>query len=628
MCGIAGIIAKEKDKQLADKITKMLAPIVHRGPNGSGVESFNDTIAFGHRRLSVIDLSTNGKQPMSYLNKYWITFNGEIYNYLEIKKKLQKEGYCFHNDTDTEVILAAYHNWGKNCVEYFNGMWAFSIYDIEKGEVFCSRDRFGIKPFYFMEEEGDLYFSSEIKQLLEVKENVRANRETLEAYLLNGILDYTEQTMFEGICQLPGGYNLIYSLSSRQYTIMQWYDINNVKENALNFKQNKKLFKEHFFNSVKLRLRADVPVGSCLSGGLDSSAIVCAVHELLKEDQNEDKQFSVSSCFEDKRYDEQPYIDEVVKHTEIQSYKVFPNMSQLFEELDTIIWHMDEPFGSTSIYAQWNVFKEAKEKGLTVMLDGQGADEQLAGYTGFYRVLFIELLKKRKFKQFYHEVQCYRKLRGDTEVISTCSHVFSVLAGFYIPEKIVQKLKIFKRRTIVGSPFPKRFYKNQLVKSSECLYDQKNPRNYIYASMHQGMQALLHYEDRDSMAHSIESRVPFLDYELAECIYSIPLNMKIHEGKTKYIMREALKEIFPSAIYNRYSKLGFVTPEDQWIRENKDFFEKELEQACDILEPVISKEQVLRWYKKNVNTLSRENFTIWRIICAAHWVKVFHVTLT
>ena len=629
MCGIAGLISKEKRETLSNDIDLMLATIEHRGPDGVGSKIFNSRVALGHRRLSVIDLSEAGLQPMELDNRYWITFNGEIYNYLELRDELQKDGRKFKSETDTEVLLAAYVKWGEDCVNHFNGMWSFAIYDTAEDRLFCSRDRYGVKPFYYEFDREHFVFSSEIKEIIALKRpgEVKVNYDNFVAYLANGTLDGNEHTMFAGIDQLEGGYNLMLDCKTFAMNKYKWYELSVVKLNSNKKEDNYILFKEKFLKSVDLRLRADVPVGSCLSGGLDSSAIVCAVHENLKAQGKEDMQYTVSSCFEDKRYDEQEYIDAVVRDTGVAVYKVFPDMGQVFEVLDDIIWHMDEPFGGTSVFAQWNVFKTAKENGLTVMLDGQGADEQLAGYTPFYKVLFLYLLKKGRIKQLSREIKAYKSLRAGTEVMKTWEIMVSTILTAFFPDALRFNLNQLFRKYQGGMPFPKSFYDNSVSKSGWEKYDKRNPQKYINASMHNGMSALLHYEDRDSMAHSIESRVPFLDYELAEFIFSIPFDQKIENGKTKNILREGLKCMLPSEIYNRYSKLGFVTPEDKWLKDNEEFFYKELENACDVLGNLIDQKQVLEWYRNHVQETRMGDSTCFRIICAAHWVKVFGVRL-
>lgn len=636
MCGIAGYISKKESEKLPETIDRMLNIIIHRGPDGSGRYIYKDRVGLGHRRLSILDLSDNGAQPMTYRGRFHITFNGEIYNYIELREELEKKGYSFYSDTDTEVLLASYAEWGDECVSRFNGMWAFAVFDEEKNHLFCSRDRYGVKPFYYYYDENSMIFGSEIKEILSVMPGqIQADMDHLSAYLAKGSLDYDEGTLFKGVKQLSGGYNLYIDCENLHFSVVRFYDLrqiscSNLAQNHLDQKnltkeENYKCFKEKFLKSVRLRLRSDVQVGSCLSGGLDSSAIVCAVHEELKHQGKEEQQYTVSSCFDDRRYDEREYIDEVVKHTGIISYKVFPDMGKVFEKLDQIIWHMDEPFAGTSVYAQWCVFEEAKKRGLAVMLDGQGSDEQLAGYTPFYKVLFIDLFRKGQWKRLRREINAYRTLRSESEPVPYREVLLSTIGSLLFPDHIRYRINKIYHKKISGRPLPERMYQGKDLEESYRSYDKRNPQKYIYAGMYHGLRTLLHYEDRNSMAHSIESRVPFLDYELAEFIYSVPLEQKIENGRTKNLLREGLRAILPDTIYNRISKLGFVTPEDQWLKDNEEFFYGELEKACDRLGSVLDKKQVLDWYKTHVQSTRMGDSTCFRIICAAHWADVFDV---
>lgn len=627
MCGIAGFVSKQGD---ADQklINNMLDVIMHRGPDDEGTY-LQDNLALGHRRLSILDLSPDGKQPMSYKSRYYITFNGEIYNYIELKEELQKQGYTFTTKTDTEVILAAFDYWGNQCVSHFNGMWSFCIFDNVRRILYCSRDRFGVKPFYYMEDSKHFAFGSEIKQLLPVmEEEPKVNHDMMAAFLVCGALDYSQETMFQNIYQLPGGYSMIYSLKDHSRSIEKWYELYEVKEKKRSFQENVDLFREKFENSIHLRLRSDVPVGFCLSGGLDSSAIVCTTNHLMNKEGITTEQHTISSCFEDKRYDEQEYMDAVIDKTGANSHKIFPDMNQVFAELDKIIWHMDEPFGSTSIYAQWNVYREAKKQGLTVMLDGQGADEQLAGYTAFYDLLFSNLLRRGRLIRFLHEVRCYDKMRSATEVGKTIFRIKVAVANTLIPKKLKQIIRKKQKAYTPASLFPQELLDNPFVIKIKNSYGLVSPRKYIHTSIHFGMSELLHYEDRNSMAYSIEARLPFLDYQLVEAVYSMPLEHKIKDGITKRVMREALRDIMPRKISERYSKLGFVTPEDQWIKDNREAIREEVMRSCKILGPFVDEQRVMGWFDQNIDKLRRGDFAVWRIICAARWMELFKVKVS
>lgn len=626
MCGICGFVSP-KNKIDHDVFEKMIHIIEHRGPDDAG-SYYGEHLALGHRRLSIIDLSKEGHQPFHYKNRYIMVFNGEIYNYLELKKNLEQDGYQFQTKTDTEVLVAMYDRYQEKCVEQLNGMWAFCIYDKQKNQLFCSRDRFGVKPFYYTETStGDFIFGSEIKQILEGKpDGIEANRERLLDFLILGALDHTNETMFRDILQLRGGHNLIYDLSKGQLTIQKWYDLAAVKEKKNGFEADCRTFEKRFDESVALRLRSDVPVGSCLSGGLDSSAIVTVGNRLINENNLPIDQYSVSSCFNDARYDERDYIEEVVNQTGTKNFQVFPEMDDLFSEVDKIIWHMDEPFGSTSIYAQWSVFKEAKKQGLTVMLDGQGADEQLAGYTAFYQMLFVNLLRRGKFITFFKEVKAYKQLRGKSEVLSAKILAMSSIADAFLSKKIRRILRS-RYKVTAGSKMP--FNEADVLErlNNRKAYDPRDSRQYILDSIQGGMSALLHYEDRDSMAHSVESRVPFLDYRLVEAIYAMPLESKINHGITKAVLREGLKKDLPEKIRTRYSKLGFVTPEDKWMKENHTFIHEELMKATERLAPILEKNLVDKWYTDQHQKIKRGDFMTWRIICAGRWAEIFNVSI-
>ncbi len=628
MCGIAGIVSNKKKDNLENMINGMLETIVHRGPDGSGKKFFDDKVALGHRRLAIIDLSEKGLQPMEWNKRYWITFNGEIYNYKELREQLIKEkNFSFESETDTEVILAAFAAWGEKCVNYFNGMWSFAIFDRNNQKMFCSRDRYGVKPFYYSMVDDYFVFGSEIKEILKISKGlIKANQKNLEAFLVNGLLDTNNETMFEGIFQLEGGCNLWLDNKTLNYKIERWHHIEKIKSNSFGKKKNCEIFRKKLFLAIRLRLRSDVPIGSCLSGGLDSSAIVCIANSILKEEKDNVEQYTITSCFTDEKYDEQKYADAVTEKTGTISYKIYPDIDKFFKEIDKIVWHMDEPFISMSMFAQWNIFREAKRKGLKVMLDGQGADEQLAGYTSFYNALFYDLLKKGKVKRLFREIKGFKRIRAESEKMSTVERVFSLIARFMIPGSLLYKIRLRYNDKKTELPFAKRMYFNDVIMSKNKLCDGKNQQRFVYGNMYTGMRALLHYEDRDSMAHSIEARVPFLDADLSEFIYSIPLEEKIEDGKTKDILREALKDVLPESIYRRYSKLGFVTPQDAWINENKEFFYSELEKGCERLKTLIDKKRILNWYKNNIGKDSAAVGNIaFRIICAAHWADVFNV---
>lgn len=624
MCGIAGYYEKgiSIKKELFENMVDMVS---YRGPDGRGTY-YEDDIALGHRRLSVIDTSEAGAQPLHYDNRYIVVYNGEIYNYIEIKELLLNEGYRFNSCSDSEVLVAAYSFWGEKCVEHFIGMWAFAIYDRQEKSIFASRDPYGIKPFYYYYSKNKLVFSSEIKQIIYVLNTVNyVNLDVLMNYLINGRQDYSEDTFFRNIKQLRPGCVLKYNISNDSLVVKKYYYYKN-KCNNNSFSENADYFRKEFENSISLHLRSDVPVGFCLSGGLDSSAIVCMT-DMIKNKHGDTgyRLHTISSCFDDYEYDEQEYIDEVVKRTNVESHKIFPRMDELWEKLDEIIFHMDEPICSSSVFAQWSVFREAKAQGLTVMLDGQGADEQLAGYTEFYEVRFADLFRRLKFITLYSEYRSYCRLRAchENNYLGLKTLISAFAHSIPLPKCIRKKKRMYQIKKMLVP-----FSEKQMIKYfvNNCVeYNRNNPDKYIIDNFESGLQALLHFEDRNSMAFSIESRVPFLCKCLVDVTFEIPFEHKINGGVTKVVLREALKDVLPEKIFNRYSKLGFVTPEDKWMNSNPDFIKKEFMNAIEVLSPILPRDTALKWFEKEGYFVRRGDSMLWRILCAAKWVKVFDV---
>ncbi len=352
--------------------------------------SYEANVGFGHRRLSILDLTPNWHQPMCTKDeRYWITYNGEVYNYLEVRDELITLGHSFETDTDTEVILSAYQEWGIACQHRFNGMWAFAIYDRQEKTIFLSRDRFGIKPlYYWFSPEGDFYFASEIKQFT-VLPGWKAilNKERALDYLYFALTDHTEETLFAGVYLVPPSnfiFENIEKLKSNRskFKTEQWYTIK-TEDSKLSFEEARKQFLDKFKDSINLHLRADVSIGSALSGGLDSSSIVSYINVLLKQENKPELQKTFSSCSEDLRFDERIWMEEVVKETLVDGHYVYPKGEDVFKLTDKLIWFMDEPYQSQSAFLGYHVFEEAKKNNVIVLLNGQGADEYLSGYGKF-----------------------------------------------------------------------------------------------------------------------------------------------------------------------------------------------------------------------------------------------------
>ena len=566
MCGIAGIYNLSKRPVNITQVKSMSDSLRHRGPDDEGYVllnsnngdhkelSGNDSIrelkfenimslddkhrfdlAFGHRRLSIIDLSSLAHQPMSNADKsLWIVHNGEIYNYVELREDLEDLGHTFKSKSDTEVVLHAYQEWGVDCLQKFNGMWAFAIWDVKRKMLFCSRDRFGIKPFYYIFDGDRFVFASEIKSLLECGAERKPNDRIIYDYLACGLQDHTDETFFDGIKQLKPAHYLL--IENGELKVERYWNIE-VNDEIRSKNDNYLGFYNLFEESIKLRLRSDVPVGTCLSGGLDSSSIVCITNKFV--DKGRQKTFS--SCFDNKKFDEREYIEEVIERTGADKNYIFPSGEAFLEEIEDLIYHQDEPFGSLSIYAQWNVMRKASET-VKVLLDGQGGDELLAGYLEYYASFLKTLIFKKDFRVI-KELVCFLILHPKS--------AYELFLKMRMREK---------RKEMLSSEFASK-YKDRNVKYTEDLATK-----LLNDLTRDKLPALLHYEDRNSMAFSIEARVPFLDFKLVEHVAKLQLDKKLKNGMTKVILREAMKGILPEKIRKRKDKMGFVTPEDVWMK--------------------------------------------------------------
>lgn len=553
MCGIAGIINLSGEKVDPSEIDVMLKKIKHRGPDDEG-RFFKDNAGFGHVRLSIIDLSSAGHQPMfSNDERFMIIFNGEIYNYLELRNELETH-YQFKSKTDTEVLLAAYIVWGENCLHKLNGDFSFVIYDTIQKTVFGARDRFGIKPFYYYSNSKRFIFASEIKAVLPLLEEIKPNDKSIFEYLAYNRCDQSNETFFDSIFKIPHGH--CFTLIDGKLKIKRWYDL----ESSLNYPTplTPEAYREELRKAVKLRLRSDVPIGVCLSGGIDSSTLT----SILNTDFNLTELKTFSAIFEKGHWtDESPFINTYQDRLKNMQF-VQPNGPVFFNEFEQFITSQCEPMPSTSPYAQYKVMQLAKGN-VVVTLDGQGADEMLAGYTYFYGSYFKELLRNFRLAGLLKAVLDYNKRNLSKEGYS-----------FFVYYMLPLSLKKYTGRKRFGS-LQTDFY-HQYANSSTITADLFNPKT-LHESFLQHfeykLEHLLKWDDLNSMSFSIESRVPFLDHNLVQSTLSLPNNLIIKDGVTKYILRESVKDILPPQIYNRSDKRGFDTPSDEWFRANpfKDY---------------------------------------------------------
>ena len=590
------------------------------------------TVALGHRRLSIVDLSPSGHQPMCTPDRrFWIVYNGEIYNHEALRLQLQGLGYEFHSSSDTEVVLAAYQEWGADCLSLLKGMWAFAIYDRLNGRLFLARDRFGVKPLYYWVAPGNvLCFASEIKAFTAYPGwAARINPQRAYDFLVWNQLDHTDETLFSGVYQLLPGHCMLVPASGAEtdrdgrIAATRWYSLEAGRFTG-SFDDAAAIFRQRFTDSVREHLRADVPVGSCLSGGLDSSSIVCAVNRLLQQQGDASLQKSFSACTVEKRFDEREWIDIVAGETGVDVHFVYPALEDLFNDLGAITWHQDEPFGGTSIFAQWSVFKLAAENSVKVMLDGQGADEMLAGYHSFFGPRLAGLLRSGRLIQLIREMRQARSLHGHSPLLMTMW-----AADVFLPEDIRNRLRARVGRAHAAPDWL------DLDRLGAVAVDPRRELGAIDSvqamSVAQltasNLQMLLHWEDRDSMAHSIESRVPFLDHELVEFVVSLPDDFKLKSAVTKRVQRAGMSGILPDRIRDRMDKIGFQTPEEVWLRkQGASHFIAKLDDAVRASRGILKPEafDVLRDMILGKRPFS---YLIWRLISFGEWIKAFSVNV-
>ena len=539
MCGIAGILSFKTGDVSIERLKQMTDAIAHRGPDGEGqwVDAHN-RIGLGHRRLSIIDLSNAGAQPMHYLDRYHISFNGEIYNYLELKQELIQQGHTFHTDTDTEVLLALFHRHGEACLNMLDGMWAFAIWDEETQTLFCARDRFGEKPFFYHLDSNRFCFASEMKALWAIDIPKVIDNQKMEAFVQEGTLYNSERldtTFYHNIFKLEHSHWMKIDADGHVHT-QRYYDIDWQKQDFKGtFEEATDIFRTLFVQGLKRRCRADVPVGTSLSGGLDSSTIVCNMAQWTGQENLTPHTFSAR--FEGFKKDEGYYIEKVIEKTGVIPHYTWPNGEEMHRDFEKLCWHQEEPFGSASIYAQYRVQQLAKENQVTVLIDGQGADEILAGYV-FYYTQYLKTLHVQK----YHRSD---RLKEQNAYLD-----------FHTPHRGI------KKKAIQWTAFYdwRNGWHHQKNKHTTRLNEM------LYKDLMQGgLQELLRYADRNSMAHSREVRLPFLNHELIDFCFSLPDSFKLKLGWTKYIMREAFKDILPHEVVWRKDKVGFEPPQNDWL---------------------------------------------------------------
>lgn len=622
MCGIFGVIGETNSQELFE-VSKTLS---HRGPDDEGFCSIpdlmqfrgDDTIeelnlpvlegkfraVFGHRRLSIIDLSAKSHQPMER-DGYLLTFNGEIYNYKKIRRELESLGHTFTSHGDTEVVIRAYIQWGKKCVEHFNGMWAFAIWDPKHRIVFASRDRLGIKPFVYFHSGKYFAFASEQKALLNFSRvPKRANISDAKRYLVWGMQNFFEDGMFKGLKRLLPAHNLIFDVENGKLTTYEYWKITpNIKNPSYDEKKQREYsekFKELFTEAVKLRLTSDVKVGTALSGGIDSSSNVYTINELMSKQNISsigESQYTFSAVYGNYKADESKWIDTVVEDTNVQSVRVIPEFSDLIKNVEKIAYLHDEPFDSTSTYAQWRVMSLPRKHGVIVTLDGQGGDEIAGGYPLYLPIMLTEnLLNATFFREF-----------KNLEKANASKHLFFRTLATRIFNRFSQRV-YFERMT--NGLFNHKINFIPYGGRAKAEFSHLNLR--AWSDMREELVDLLKTADRNAMSFSIESRFPYLDYRLVEYAMSVPAIYKIHDGWTKYLSRLAFQRLINKKILWRKDKLGFPTPQHEWFDNGLGNFCREY----------ISDSSFLRALDVNLNG-DFDYRILWRLTNLAIWARVF-----
>jgi asparagine synthase (glutamine-hydrolysing) len=652
MCGIFGQVNPSRIDPVV--VRRGLQKMRHRGPDDEGYVFANtntcvarsyggdDTdrginlphvstaghltynLAFGFRRLSILDLSTAGHQPMaSACGKLWIVFNGEIYNYIELRDELIRLGHTFCSSSDTEVILTAYSQWGSDCLRRFVGMWAFAIVDLHRSVLLLARDPFGIKPLYYSWLNGTLSFSSEIKALLEVPGvRRRADAQAVSDYLHHGLTDHSERTLFSDVSNFPAGHYVelhLASLNGKRPSPAPYWALNAHRGADLSFDEAAKRLREMFLESVELHLRSDVPVGAALSGGIDSSSIVGAMRRLQPSlDIRTFTYVDDDNVINEERW---ATMSAQASHASQRKFKV--SADELARDLAHLVYMQDQPFISTSIFAQYCVFRGAAADGIKVMLDGQGADELMAGYPWNRSQRLVSLLRQRRYGAAL-QFHC----RAGLMQPGTAGNYLMMTAAATLPPGLEGLGRRLSGHNVIGAKLHNRWFSERAVNSQAFLRTSGREalREGLVKSVVRTLPHLLRYEDRNSMAHSIESRVPFLTVRLAEFVLSLPEEYLVSgDGLSKSVFRKAMCGIVPEAILNRRDKVGFSTSEKNWLLEISPWVTQTLHSAVCHSIPGIKWDLVRRSWEATKSGNDGWNFQFWRWINMIAWTQAFDV---
>ena len=602
----------------------MTDALSHRGPEGEGYwQNASGHVLFGHRRLSILDLTEAAAQPFHYLDRYTIVHNGEIYNYVELREQLEKKGYRFRTQTDTEVLVAAYDHWKEDCMQQFDGMFAFGIWDEKENTFFAARDRFGEKPFHYIHDDKlqTFLFASEIKALWAIGLGTSLNKKMLFNFLTIGYTDNPNQpdeTFYDDVKKLPAAsFIKVRVQPALTIDIEKYWDIEvDYQYESGSDDEAVEKFSELFRTSISRRLRSDVPLGTSLSGGLDSSSIVagiCDLQNLQATGMRHHGLKTFSAIFPGFEKNEEKYIDEVVSHFSLQSFKTTIADNEIPTLFEKIIKQQDEPFGSASTLPQSMVFQLAKQHNVKVLLDGQGADEILAGYHKYYKWYWQELFLKRKLMSS-EEIKQARQL-GVTEKFGVKNIIASLFPDFASVVLEKQYLLHALRQEDLTKEFV-RWQSKEAYYATPAMFSL-NGVLYFNTCVH-GLEELLRFADRNSMAHGREVRLPFLNHDLVEFLFSLPPHFKIRQGRTKWLLRKSIDKVLPASIAWRQDKIGLEPPQLSWmqlpsmltmIQEAKSKLVKE-----KVLKPGVMNKKI-----RPTNAYEKDNYD-WKYLVSAQFL--------
>jgi len=660
MCGIVGAVGLGRPVDPA-ALQRMNDLQVHRGPDGEGFllgwpsagewhHTFLPhtthwdahtpvTVGLGHRRLAIIDLSDRGLQPMMACDsRQWIVFNGEIYNHLELRAQLETLGYTFKTRTDTEVLLQAYRHWGEDCLARLDGMFAFAIWDGVRGRLFCARDRLGIKPFYYGMPTGAFVFASEIKALLAFPGlDATPDDEAVVAFLAHANCDYGERTLLRAVKALPPGHALTLDTATGHVATRAYWQLVPAASNGAGDRERLDGLRTLLLETTCRHLISDARIGSCLSGGLDSSTVVSLIGKIWREQPDAAKALgdtfhTFTACYEDRAFDERDYALAVAGAVGATPHLTFPAPEDFLDTFARMAWHQDMPFGELTYYAQWRVMRAAKEAGVKVLLDGQGGDEVFGGYAKFRYAYLASLLKSGRLGRLMQEFGA-TLLQGDR-------YVLDIRNGYrYLPRQLRRLLAVDTllqkavrtdwNRALSGESTPAtrwwRYASQARAGESRATVMQRMQRDDLFVDT---LPMLLRMEDRSSMAFSLEARVPLLDHHVVEYGFSLPDDLKIRKGWSKFAIRRAMQGIVPDVIRMRKTKLGFAVPGHRWLASDLRPQVTALIEDTLRCQKYVDPQVLRRWYAAPESAAaSTESYLgLFRVLSLEMWMRAFSIS--